>query len=141
MDAALPPVSEPTTLAPEGFRAFLATLADDAGVLPPWTRWWPQEDLATLGPAALIEAVDRDCPRLPLAYFDSAVTPPIGWADASNGYIAFGDTYAEETRFAESARWPVVRVEGQHLHHAIAPEAVAQVVLTVLADLTEPETS
>src|SRR5690348_6686332 len=26
MDAALPPVSEPTTLAPEGFRAFLATL-------------------------------------------------------------------------------------------------------------------
>ena len=135
MDAALPPVSGPTTLAPEGFRAFLATLAEDTGRLPPWTRWWPPEDLADLGPTALLEAVERDCPRVPVAYFDAIMSPPTGWADAPNGYIAFGDTYAQEADFAEAAGWPVEHIAGQHLHHTVAPDAVARAVLALLAAL------
>jgi hypothetical protein len=135
MDAALPPASEPTALAPQQFRSFLATIADETGMLPRWTRWWPSDELAGLGPAVLLEAVDRDCPQLPLAYFDAVIRPPADWVAARNGYVSFGDTYTEEAGFAEVARWPVVRLKGEHLHHAVAPDDVAHVVLAEIAAL------
>ena len=50
MDAALPPETGSTTLASDGFYAHLASLADEHGVLPPWTRWWPRDDLAGVIP-------------------------------------------------------------------------------------------
>ncbi|MGW5239166.1 hypothetical protein ACWEOW_09555 [Monashia sp. NPDC004114] len=135
MDAALLPPSTPTALAPQQFRAFLETIADETGRLPRWTRWWPPDELAGLAPAALLEAVDRDCPQLPLAYFDVVIRPPACWVAARNGYVAFGDTYAEEATFAESAGWPVVRLKGEHLHHAVAADDVARVVLDEITAL------
>ncbi|GAB3072824.1 hypothetical protein GCM10027053_42570 [Intrasporangium mesophilum] len=135
MDAALLPTSKPTALAPQQFRSFLETIADETGLLPRWTRWWPPDELAGLAPAALLEAVDRDCPQLPLTYFDAVIRPPTGWVAARNGYVAFGDTYAEETTFAEAAGWPVVRLKGEHLHHAVAAHDVARVVLDEITAL------
>lgn len=29
-------------------------MADDDGLLPPWTRWWPEEDLAVVLPDAVV---------------------------------------------------------------------------------------
>ena len=39
-------------------------------VLPPWTRWWSRDDLAGVIPEDPFDDLDRDCPRLPLSYFD-----------------------------------------------------------------------
>jgi hypothetical protein len=136
MDAALPPIKGTGPLAPERLRSLLDSLADDAGILPSWTRWWPTEDLERLAPASLLHAIDGDCPRLPLAYFDALVRPPTGWADERNAYIAFGDTYADELALATAHGWPVRRRDGQHLDHAVSPAPVAADVLGLLDELS-----
>lgn len=136
MDAALPPESGSTTLAPEGLQAHLASLADEHGVLPPWTRWWSRGDLVGVIPEERFDELDRRCPRLPLSYFHSRLTPPPCWATMHSAYLAFGDTYATELVFAREQRWPVMVLAGGHLHFMYEPGTVAQSVLDLDARMT-----
>ena len=62
MDAALPPATGRTRLAPPEFLATLAELAADDGRLPPWTRWWPAEEMSTILPAPWFDRVDSQRP-------------------------------------------------------------------------------
>lgn len=135
VDAALPPREGATRLAPDAFRAHLAGLADDAGLLPPWTSWWDEADLAAVVPADQRGAVEAECPRVPLAYVDSSVTAPPGWTDGPTAYLAYGDTYAPEADAAASYGWPVVRLDGGHLHHLVDPAGVAAEVVRLVDEL------
>jgi len=132
MDAALPPAALPTRVAPPALLATLADLATDDGRLPPWTRWWPAEEMAKLLPAPWFERVDAAAPRLSLGYFETEVSPPPGWSAASCAYLGFGTTYAAELAFAREAGWPVAEVAGHHLWHLARPAEVA-VALDALA--------
>ena len=77
----------------------LESLADDDGLLPPWTQWW--DDLSGLFPDdATRAAIEAGQPRLPLSYFTATLPVPDGWASGPCAYLAFGDTYAEEVAFA-----------------------------------------
>ncbi len=136
MDAALPPESGSTAFAPEGFRAHLATLADEHGVLPPWTRWWSRDDLAGVIPEHRFDELDRTCPRLPLRYFHGRLTPPPNWATRPCAYLAFGDTYSTEIEFARARGWPVMVIAGGHLHFLHEPVTVAQRLLDLDAAMT-----
>jgi hypothetical protein len=136
MDAALLRATGTTPLAPPQFRAFLAGLADEEGLLPPWTRWWPRNALEEVIPSRSFDVLDRACPRLPLSYFDSTVTAPAAWAGARAAYLAFGTTYAEELGFAVTQDWPHSRLEGGHLHFMHDPDAVAAQVLGLATDLS-----
>jgi hypothetical protein len=135
MDAALPAGAGDFRPAPTAFRAHLATLADDRGLLPPWTRWWARGDLADVIPEGRFDALDAACPRLPLAYFDTLLRAPDGWDGTPHAYLAFGDTYAEELRFARTRRWPVTRLEGGHLAWLADPDGVAAAVLDLTSRL------
>ncbi|GAA1880604.1 hypothetical protein [Lapillicoccus jejuensis] len=137
VDAALPPARGTTRLAPDGFRDHLAGLADDDGLLPPWTRWWDEADLAAVVPAEHRAAVEADCPRVPLAYVDSSVTAPAEWTDGPSAYLAYGDTYADEVAAATSYGWPVARLDGGHLHHLVDPETVAAEIVRLLGSLED----
>jgi hypothetical protein len=132
MDAALPPVTGRTRLAPPELLATLADLAADDGRLPPWTRWWPAVEMAELLPAPWFERVDAAAPRLSRAYFETDVAPPPGWSTGACAYLAFGTTYAAELAFARAAGWPVAEVAGHHLWHLTHPTEVA-VALEALA--------
>lgn len=131
VDAALPaPGTEgkDTSLAPPAFLELLRTLADDEGVLPPWTRWW--EDTADLFPdPSTRRAVEREQPRLPLTYFTSRVPVPTGWAGRRAAYLAFGETYAEERDRATRMGWPTRTLAGGHLHALHDPAAVGTAIL------------
>lgn len=129
VDAALPPAAGSAALAPSRFRDFLRQLPSDDGRLPPWTRWWPESEMAQVIPARLFAEIDAACPRLPLDYFDAQVPAPPGWASGPNSYLAFGDTYAAEFEFARRHGWPQARVDGSHLHFLHNPVAVAEQVL------------
>jgi hypothetical protein len=132
VDAALPSGDGGTTpVAPVGLVDFLRTLADDHGMLPPWTRWWDEPSLDALFPddetRQRVQAEERS---LPLSYFTGAVpTPP--WDHLRCAYLAFGDTYRDEVAQARSADWPVEVVDGGHLEMLHCPERVARRVVAL----------
>lgn len=135
MDAALPPESGTVPLAPPLFRDHLLGLANDDGLLPPWTRWWSRAELEGVIPVDIFDQLDRACPQLPVSYFDTEMTAPQGWVEAPNAYLAFGTTYAEELAFAQRCRWPHMVIPGGHLHFLFDPVAVAAKVLTLTEKL------
>ncbi|MFL6079483.1 MAG: hypothetical protein ACJ714_06100 [Ornithinibacter sp.] len=138
IDAALPPEEgDEVPMAPPAMLEHLADLADDDGLLPPWTRWWPEEDVAEVLPdaAALVDLREHE-QRMPLSYFRSRLGAPADWAGWSQAYLAFGDTYAPETAFAREHGWPTTVLDGAlHLHHLVDPDAVAVQVLALAAGL------
>ncbi len=136
MDAALPPATGPTRLAPPRLLGTLADLAAEDGRLPPWTRWWPAEEMAELLPAPWFERVDAGAPRLSLGYFETEVSPPLGWSAGACAYLGFGTTYAAELAFAREAGWPVAEVAGHHLWHLARPTEVAVALDALAARLT-----
>lgn len=133
VDAALPPTTGPATLAPPAFLEFLADLADEDGMLPPWTQWWDDEANALFPDDATRAAVVAGQPRLPLAYFRAVVRPPAGWTARPSGYLAFGDTYAEELHRATALGWPTRLLEGGHLHLLRDPVQVAAAITELAA--------
>ncbi len=135
VDAALPSTEGETALAPDDFLDFLRGLAGGDGVLPPWTQWW--DDVGDLFPdPATRAAVEAEQPRLPLAYFAERLPVPAGWASAPAGYVAFGDTYAEEVALAREHGWPVTTLAGGHLHQLHDPAAVAAAIVGLAEPLT-----
>ena len=133
-DALLPSAEATTSTAAGGFRDAIGRLADADGVLPPWTSWWPEADTAGLFPdTAARGAVEREQPRLPLAYFDEPIATPPGWRSLPAAYLAFGDTYAAERATATARGWPVETLPGRHLHQLVDPVGVADAVLRLLA--------
>ena len=134
VDAALP-TSSPTPLAPSGLLDLLRGLADDDGLLPPWTQWW--DDLTGVFPSDVARrAVEAEQPRLPLAYFTDTLPVPGGWADAPAAYLAFGETYADEVAFARARGWPVRVLPGRHLHPLHDPDGVAAAIRELTAEIT-----
>jgi hypothetical protein len=127
VDAALPPERGDATLAPEGLLDHLAALADEEGMLPPWTRWWDDDDIAAVVPdPAVLAAIRADECRMPLAYFRSRLGARHDWVTHPQAYLALGDTYADEVELAHRLGWPTaVLVGALHLHHLVDPDAVA----------------
>ena len=136
VDAGLPAEVATTPTAPPQFRAFLAGLADERGVLPVWTQWWADDDLSALfGSPERRAAVVADQLRLPLRYFDAEVPSPPGWRDLPAAYLAFGDSYAAERDRAVEAGWPAATLVGEHLHPLVDPDGVTDELLRLLGRL------
>jgi hypothetical protein len=136
VDAGIPSYDAATPTAPAPFRELLAGLADAHGVLPVWTSWWAEEDVARLFPDAAARAsVEAEQVRLPLGYFDHAVPSPAGWAELPVGYLAFGEAYADERRHAETRGWPSATLAGEHLHQLVDPGGVVEALLGLVGQL------
>ncbi len=120
VDAALSLVEGAAPFTPPAFYEFLASRADDDGLLSPWTRWWDDADIATLFPGADVRAsVEREQQRLLLAYFSQSLDVPGGWDEVPSSVLpgirrtaaderdqaAVGDgRYARRRRPSSSAR-------------------------------------
>ena len=133
VDAALPSWDgSPAPTAPAELVAHLASLADADGLLPPWSQWWDAASLDGLFPDdPSRRRVQDDERRLPLSYFTGAVPGAEGWAARRCAYLAFGDTYADETAAARDAGWPVEVLPGRHLEMLHHPDLVAETVVTL----------
>lgn len=139
VDAVLPPRDGRMRVAPDALVNRLRTSVGSDGLLPPWTSWWPEEDVAALFPdrqsRVLIEAEQR---RLPLAYLTSEVDIASGWDSTPWGsYVAFGDTYAEEIADARGRGWRTVVVDGSHLHMLCDPDGVAELLTEIILPWTK----
>lgn len=135
VDALLPTRSGFIEMAPPA--AMLDVLrqkADADGLLPPWTAWWEEADVADLFPDSTIrERVERELPHLPLTYFDGSMPIAAGWDQRPGAYLAFGDTYDKHRTEAEKRGWSVVTLAGAHLHMLVEPVQVASQILAFVA--------
>ncbi len=138
MDAALPMTDGTTALAPPRFREFLSSLPVSDGRLPRWSEWWPEATIKDLIPDDdWRDRIVAAQPRLTADYFATTVDVPPAWSERPSAYLGFGDTYAQEMRFASGRGWPVMRLEGRHLHHLENPHGVAQAVMDLVSRLDE----
>lgn len=79
VDAGLPPKTGDVPLAPPQLFTLLADKADADGLLPPWTTWWDESDVAALFPNPEVRArVEREQPRVPLSYFSARLSVASG---------------------------------------------------------------
>lgn len=128
VDAALPGAGY------HGQRDFLNALAGADGLLPPWTSWWEESDVAELFPDAEVRArVEAEQARMPLAYYDHLPPAPEGWDRPRCAYIWFAQPYEKGSEQASARGWPTRHVPGNHLHMLVDPGTVAAAVLE-LAD-------
>lgn len=133
VDAGLPPASGTVPLADPSHFGMLSRLADDDGLLPPWSGWWEEAQLARLFPDPITrERVEAEQTRLPLSYFADRMPVRDGWTDRPSAYLAFGDTYAVERRAAEKHGWPVSVLDGGHLLMVMEPAVVASALEALL---------
>lgn len=133
VDAVLPPARGHVPLAPPAFLDFLRPQTDDDGLLPVWTDWWGEADVAALFPDdETRRRVEREQARLPLSYFEDQLQVPEGWDDRPAAYLAFGDTYGPERDDAERRQWPVTTIQGDHLHLLNDPTQVATALIALL---------
>ncbi|MDT0214637.1 hypothetical protein Q9R29_12140 [Rothia sp. ARF10] len=137
VDAALPPASGESPMAPPAMLGHLDALVGDDGLLPPWTRWWGEDDVAPLFPDRSARAgVEASEPRLPLGYFRTTVPVPEGWQSGPCAYLAFGGTYAVELARARRLAWPVAQLQGAlHLHFLHDADGVVARVLELASAL------
>jgi pimeloyl-ACP methyl ester carboxylesterase len=133
VDAALPPPAGEAPAAPPEFLALLREKAS-GGILPRWTDWWDEEDVARLLPDERTRrTVIDDQPMLPLAYYEASIPIPAGWDRRPCAYVLFGPPYDDLAGAARARGWPVEHLPGGHLHQVVDPDGVAR-LLTALGD-------
>src|SRR2546423_2789824 len=90
VDAAIPAREGATPVAQAEFLDFLRGLVRPDGLLPQWTDWWDEADVAPMFPDATSRrSVVDEQPRLPLSYYEQAVPVPDGWDDHPFPYGIF----------------------------------------------------
>jgi hypothetical protein len=134
VDAVYPGPGRTTPVSPPELVEELADRVDEDGLLPPWTRWWPDAEVDALFPDETVRAsVVAGEPRVPASYVSSRVVTPPGWESVRGAYLAFGETYALEVDLAQEWKWPVVGLEGGHLHMLVDPDGVAGAIAQLAA--------
>jgi hypothetical protein len=136
VDAVLPAERGLTTPS-AAIRDHVRTLAVDE-VLPPWTSWWPEDELA----AAVPDPDDRrilagQAPALPASFYDYAVPAPEGWEPAHRVYLQLSPAYASAADQASQRGWQVVRRPGRHLDLLNEPADTAQLIVEALRPVTD----
>lgn len=111
---------------------FLRPMVRADGLLPPWTQWWGDADVAQLMPDEQTRAaVCAEEPRLPMEYFEEQIPAPPGWAAKPCGYLRFSTPYVAEAEEAARRGWAVEHLPGGHLHQLIDPAAVAERIVAM----------
>lgn len=128
-DATVPAPAGATPVVPDEFMVALQQMAE-AGRVPKWSAWFPEDVMRTLVPDDdLRKQVEDELPSLPLAYFEEAVPTPEAWAEDRCRYLQFSEAYLAAAVDAEVKGWPVVRLAGGHLHMLVDPPAVTEALL------------
>jgi hypothetical protein len=83
--------------------------------------------------------LDRVCvisaenPRLRRTFYDEPIHLPERWWRRSAGFLQLSAAYDDDRLRSERWRWPVRRVDGQHLDLLTRPDDVAHAIVEVAA--------
>ena len=133
VDAGLPqPGRTRLQTLPLGAAAHLRSIAD-GGFLPPWPRWWPEEELSQLVPDdSLRGELVADSPSLPFALFEEVIPGDDLRPDVPASYLRLSDAYEEDANRAEGRGWDVRRHRSNHLAPLTSPDVIARLLLVAV---------
>ncbi len=135
LDAMMPPETGPVPPVESEFLTFVQTLPLQDGLLPVWTDWW-EADLLGAVPISpeLKETFQAELPRLSLDWFEDCFDMP-DWSASARGYVQTSPVFDDEAHRAWARRWPVISLNGTHLHPMIAPEETATALVEICQQL------
>jgi Alpha/beta hydrolase family len=136
VDGDVPPAHGPASPVRPAFREFIQNLAHSDGRLPVWSRWFEDsaERKALVGLDQLAKDADAfakfesELPRLTPDWFDDSID--LGhWQHIPAGYVQTSAIYQHAAVEAARREWPVVRLDGTHLHPTIRPDETARTLI------------
>lgn len=138
VDASVPPASGVAPLVPPGFLDQLRAISAN-GALPPWSSWFGANTMSQLVPeAAVRQSLEREMPRLPLAFFEEVVPVPARWAERPCAFVLLTEAYCESAADARDRGWPVAEIPHvRHLAPVTDPIAVTDALLRLEGELAK----
>ena len=131
VDAGLPPCAGEATLGADLLEQLRPMTRD--GMLPRWSTWWGEGVMEALVPnAARRSEIEVELPEVPLAFFETSMTQPVGWCDTPAGFLLLSDAYRQDADRARSLSWPVIEDVGNHLDLVNRPESLARHILELM---------
>jgi hypothetical protein len=82
--------------------------------------------------AARRSEIEVELPEVPLAFFETSMTQPVGWCDTPAGFLLLSDAYRQDADRARSLSWPVIEDVGNHLDLVNRPESLARHILELM---------
>ena len=131
LDAGIAPGGGATPPVEPEFLQYVRRLPRQNGLLPPWSEWWGQDIFAgaRVDPA-LQAAFEAEQPRLPVTWFDDSFEMP-DWSGCRAAYLQTSALFAGEADEARRRGWPVVCLNGTHLHPFLEPEETAEALVAL----------
>lgn len=142
VDGDIPPPSGLARPVRPALRDFIAGLADENGLLPPWSRWWVNDisraklvgiDALAHDPDAF-RSFEMDLPRMTQGWFDDAIDLA-PWDHIPAGYIQLSPIYDHAADEASRRAWPLRRLQGTHLDPTLRPGETAAAIQAVCREL------
>lgn len=144
VDGEVPPPSGPASPVRPALHDFIATLPEENGRLLPWSQWFladPQRaavigiDRLARDPAAFA-AFEQTLPRMTKVWFAETIDLE-PWSHIPACYIQISDIYDHAMAEAKARGWPVLRLQGTHMHPTLAPDEMAAAILKMSDALAE----
>jgi ribosomal protein S18 acetylase RimI-like enzyme len=126
---------------------FIGGLADETGILPPWSRWFGGD--AARASLVGIDVLQRDAaafarfeqglPRLRVDWFSDKIELD-RWDHVPAGYIQTSQIYDHATAEARRRAWPVTMLNGTHLDSALRPVEMSEAITAMTRRLIARQT-
>jgi hypothetical protein len=138
VDGDIPPPQGAASPVRPALREFIRSLADAAGTLPIWSRWYSGDaqrrsviglDLLAADPVAFAQ-FENGLPKMPVDWFDDTIEIA-SWDHVPAGYIQTSKIYDHATSEAQRRGWPVARLHGTHLDPTLRPAETAGAILSM----------
>ncbi|WP_316235450.1 alpha/beta fold hydrolase [Bradyrhizobium sp. SZCCHNR1023] len=137
VDGEVPPSKGAAAPIRPGLRELIESLARPDGTLPIWSRWQGDQrreallglDILACDPAALA-AFESELPIFSVEWFDDVIELS-KWDHIPAGFIqtsAIHDHSAAQARYRD---WPVVRLDGTHLHPTLRPAETGDAIVAM----------
>jgi pimeloyl-ACP methyl ester carboxylesterase len=140
VDGFIPPASGAVPPASGVLRDLVAALPVNNGLLPPWSDWWNERQARVLGVATLaqdpqaFEEFRNGLPRFAPSWFDDTIDLA-SWGHVPVGYIRTSEFFERSADEAEQRGWPVIRLNGTHMHSMLAPAETADAIEKICSRL------
>ncbi|MGJ5018268.1 alpha/beta hydrolase [Bradyrhizobium oligotrophicum] len=143
VDGEVPPSKGAAAPIRPALRELIERFARPDGTLPIWSRWQGDQrrdallglDILGRDPSALA-AFESDLPEFSIKWFDDIIELS-EWDHIPAGFIQTSAIHNHSAAEARHRDWPVVRLDGTHLHPTLSPAETADAIVAMSKALVQ----